>query len=112
MVDTAHIAESKDVAIEEHNAMENEALCIYTDTSAINGHVGAAAIVLDQANEGCSTRILEYIGKSTASNIICCRTQRNRDGIPDGTRYTRVNKHLWQLHCLYRQSSRHPNPET
>ncbi|KAF2261693.1 hypothetical protein CC78DRAFT_469773, partial [Lojkania enalia] len=39
------------------------------DASAINGHVGAAAIVLDQAQEGCSIRRMEYMGKSTTSNI-------------------------------------------
>ncbi|KAF2258052.1 hypothetical protein CC78DRAFT_428048, partial [Lojkania enalia] len=49
--------------------LEKEALCIYTDASAINGHIGAAAIVLDQAQEGCSTRRMEYMGKSTTSNI-------------------------------------------
>ena len=64
-----HIAQSKDAAIEEHNAVEKEALCIYADASAIDGHVGAAAIVLDQTLEECSTNRTEYMGKSTTSNI-------------------------------------------
>ncbi|OCK72700.1 hypothetical protein K432DRAFT_315626, partial [Lepidopterella palustris CBS 459.81] len=43
-----HIAESKETAIKEYNTIEKGALCIYTNASAINGYMGAAAIVLDR----------------------------------------------------------------
>jgi ribonuclease HI len=44
-------------------------MCIYSDASAINGHVGAAAIVLDRTHESYRTRRMVYMGKSTTSNI-------------------------------------------
>lgn len=66
---TTGIAESKETAIKEHDATEKQAVCIYTDASAINGHVGAAAIVLDRIHQSRGIRKTAYMGKSTTSNV-------------------------------------------
>jgi ribonuclease HI len=66
---TIRIAESKETAIKEHDATDPGKICIYSDASAINGHVGAAALVVDRIHESYSTKRRAYMGKSTTSNI-------------------------------------------
>jgi ribonuclease HI len=60
------IAESPEVAVNEHNATELATLCVYTD---INGHVGAAAVAPTLQLQGIRTKRTEYMGKSTTSTV-------------------------------------------
>jgi len=63
---TTHIAESAELAIKQHGEVETEAICIYSDASAVDGHVGAAATAPDLPIP--MTR-KAYMGKSTTSTI-------------------------------------------
>ena len=63
------IDKSPEEAIEQHDAIDPSALCIYIDGSAIEGHVGAAAVAPKLHVEGILTQRTKYMGRSTTSTV-------------------------------------------
>ena len=63
------IARSPEVAVREHDATQPGTLCVYTDGSGINGHVGAAAIAPKLQHREIRTTRTEYMGTSTTSTV-------------------------------------------
>ncbi|KJK73456.1 hypothetical protein H634G_11313 [Metarhizium anisopliae BRIP 53293] len=69
------IEEAKDLVIRKfgHVSWEREknpeTIRVYTDGSGINGHVGAAAIILEPHIHGVPTKRTEYMGTSSKSTV-------------------------------------------
>lgn len=64
-----HINKSPEDAIKRHDATDSRALCVYTDGSGIDGHVGAAAVVLNMPVADVMAKRTEYMGISTTSTV-------------------------------------------
>jgi hypothetical protein len=55
-----------------HNCTREDTICVYTDGSGIDGHVGAAAVMLlapDSPNGSTLHKRISYVGKVTESTV-------------------------------------------
>ncbi|KAM3536871.1 hypothetical protein ARSEF1564_010205 [Beauveria bassiana] len=64
-----HIAKTAAEAIKTHDAIRRGTICVYTNGSGINGHVGAAAVALDLQFNSISAKRTQYIGTSNISTV-------------------------------------------
>lgn len=73
---TTRIDSSPEAAIQQHDAVnQSTALCIYTDGSRTNGHVGAAAVAPSLSSDINACRRTEYMGESTTSTVYAAKLQ-------------------------------------
>ncbi len=63
------IDKSPEDAIKRHDATDSRALRVYTDGSGIDGHVGAAAVVLNMPVADVMAKRTEYMGTTTTSTV-------------------------------------------
>jgi ribonuclease HI len=66
---STYIDTSADAAIRQHDAIDSQALRIYTDGSGIDGQVGAAAVAPELHLQGVSAKRTRYMGISTTSTV-------------------------------------------
>jgi ribonuclease HI len=64
-----HIAGSGELAIREHDRIGSDTIAIYTDGSAINGHVGATAVTRSVRADDICARRLSYMGTMRTSTV-------------------------------------------
>lgn len=64
-----YIADDPELATEQHDRTEPDRIRIYSDASAIEDHVGAAAVAPDVTNIGNQKKKLAYMGKTDTGNI-------------------------------------------
>ncbi len=63
------IDKCREAAVKQHDSTDIRAICIYTDGSGINGHIGAAAIASTLQLRDICTKQTEYMGKPTTSTV-------------------------------------------
>jgi ribonuclease HI len=64
-----HIDNSAEEAIKRHDTTDSQTLRVYTDGSGIDGHVGAAAVVLNMPVVDVLAKRTEYMGTTTTSTV-------------------------------------------
>jgi ribonuclease HI len=64
-----HIDSSAEEAIKRHDNTDSQSLCIYTDGSGIDGHVGAAAVALNMPVVDVLAKRTAYMGTTTTSTV-------------------------------------------
>ena len=64
-----HIDKTAEDAIKRYDATDLRTLRVYTDGSGIDGHVGAATVVLDMLITDILAKRTEHIGTATTSTV-------------------------------------------